>query len=99
MKLIEYGPGLWQLYQQGDSLFLSVRCQASFAEFETLILLSPEEVREFEGLGRVFLEYLAGKVSYYWPSEYRGRDVSKEWGAAVTEVVREWLSLHPGEHL
>lgn len=98
MKMIEYGPGLWQLYQQGDSLFLSVRCQSGFAEFETLLILLPEEVREFKGLGRVFLEYLAAKVSY-WPNEYRGRDVSKKWGAAVAEVVREWLSLHPGEHL
>lgn len=97
-KLIDYGPQLWQLYQEDKNFFLSVRCQSSFLEFETLLRLSPEEYREYHALGHVYLEYLASRVSY-WQSEYAHRNVAKEHRTAQSQAVKAWQAAHPGESL
>lgn len=98
-KIIDYGPQLWQLYQDEEqNLFLAVRCQSGFAEFDLVLQLSPQECLEFRALGRVAVDYLGNKVSY-WPDQYQDRNVAQQFKTAERQAVAAWQSAHPGQFL
>lgn len=95
MKVVMNGPQSWFFLQNGNEYLLSVRCQNSFVEFETLIQLSPDEYREYHALGRVYIEYLASRVSY-WAKDYQSRNLSTKLGAQAHETITEWKAANPG---
>ncbi|HEX8465257.1 MAG TPA: hypothetical protein VF627_11625 [Abditibacterium sp.] len=98
-EIIDYGPQIWQLYQdEAQNLFLCVRCQSGFMEFDTLLQLSPEEGLEWKALGRVAVDYLGNKVSY-WPNRYQERNVAVQFESEHRQAVRDWLDAHPGQFL
>lgn len=98
-KIIDHGPQIWQLYQDEEQrLFLSVRCQKGFTEFDTLLQLSSEECLELKALGRVAVDYLGEKVGY-WPDRYQNRNVAQQFAAEEKQAVKAWLAAHPGQFL
>ena len=98
-KIIEHGPQIWQLYQSEEGeLFLSVRCQNGFMDFDTMLRLSPEECLEYKVLGRVAVDYLGNKVSY-WAAQYQDRNVAQQFAAEERQAVKAWLDAHPGQFL
>lgn len=98
-KIIEHGPQLWQLYQNDEQeLFLSVRCQSGFMEFETLLQLSPQECLEHRALGRLAVDYLGNKVAY-WPDRYQDRNVARQFGSEARQAVEAWRAAHGGQFL
>lgn len=94
MKMLMNGPQLWFFLQDGNDYLLTVRCQSGFAEFETLIQLSPEEYREYHALGRVYIEYLASRVSYF-ARDYQERNLTVKLGAQVHETIMKWKAANP----
>lgn len=98
-QIIDYGPQVWQLYRdENQELFLSVRCQSGFMEFDTLLRLSPQECLEYQALGRVAVDYLGSKVSY-WAEQYQERDVAAQFEAERQQAVEAWRAAHPGQFL
>ncbi len=93
MKVVDYGPQFWFLLQDGDAYYLSVRCQQSFAEYELLIQLSPNEWNEYHALGHAYIDYLANRINY-WAREYTNRDLSRQLSSHVTQAVHEWKAIH-----
>ncbi|HLL52323.1 MAG TPA: hypothetical protein VK447_02195 [Myxococcaceae bacterium] len=89
MRVVDHGPQAWFLFAEGQTHFLAARVSMSFTEYEILLELTPEEYREYQGVGRVYLEYLAARVQQ-WPSEYRQRDCSRKHARATAEAVAQW---------
>ncbi|BCM92476.1 hypothetical protein IAD21_04356 [Abditibacteriota bacterium] len=96
MKIVDYGPQSWFLLKSEANYYLSVRCQQSFAEYELLIQLNPDEWREYHALGHVYIDYLAARVSY-WAREYHNRDLSKQLSSQVSQAFEEWKANQVAE--
>jgi hypothetical protein len=54
-----------------------------------LIELNSEEYEEYNALGKVFLEYLAAKISY-WSAEYKSRESQGKVLAKSDEAIMAW---------
>jgi hypothetical protein len=71
MKEILQEPWLYSLYEDGESLILSVVC-GTVAVYDLTIELTTEEKQQFATLGKPFLHTLALQISSR-PSDYQDR--------------------------
>ena len=94
MEVVSYGPQAWFFLKDSDGYLLSVRCQQSFVEFETLVRLTPEEYREYHALGTVYINYLAARVSY-WAQDYQPRNLDNQLGNVVHQAIMAWKASMP----
>lgn len=91
LHVVDHCPGEWFLLRDGESHYLDVRCDAGPVGFSRLVKLSEAEREEHRALGRVFISYLAAKISY-WPQRYADRDLSGNLSDEVSDAVARFRS-------
>lgn len=89
MQIIDHDPHYWFLVREGNEEYLSVRCQASFAEYSMLIRLSPDERAAHQAGRHAYADTLAMDINDHRDS-YQERDYEKELGDRVTQTVVAW---------
>ena len=86
----EFRPRAWfllgDLERDGEDYYLDVACSRGPVGFSLLVKLSDEERGEYHEVGRVYLDYLAAKISGQ-PDRYRNRDLTRELGDGVTGTI------------
>ena len=91
LEVVDHCPGAWFLLREGkpqeeNDYYLDVNCGEGPVGFSLLVKLSPAEYAEYHGLGRVFIDYFAAKISYWW-RDYTERDLGSTLGAEVSDAV------------
>jgi hypothetical protein len=98
MKVIDHEPGLWFLVGEDDRLFLDVSCEHGAFGYDVLIELDESERVQQTAQGRAYLTKLAETINYSAPgvrgsqSSYKSRNISSQYRAQVSEVIRTWRS-------
>lgn len=96
MRVVDHEPHRWFLLRAGDRLYLDVNCEHSFIGYAMLVELDDGERRAHEEGGHAYLDRLAEDINASAPvlrdsrSPYRGRDLTRSLGPAVTDAVRRW---------
>ena len=96
MKVRDYAPHHWFLFEKAGSLFLDVNCSHSAFGYTFMVELNAEEVARHRTEGRAFLEWLAGRIQDTAPiltvstSPYKGRDVSGAYAEQSALAVEAW---------
>jgi hypothetical protein len=90
MKVEAHGPHAWFLLEDSGRRYLEARCSQSAADYTIAIELSAEEWREYHGIGRLYIDYLAARIQN-WPKEYLPRQVSKETQAEINAAISSWM--------
>ena len=86
----------WILLRNSEELLLDVNCNHSAFGYSFLMKLNSSERADYENKGREFLTELAGRIQYSAPgirgssSPYTSRDLTSEFGAAISKAVAEW---------
>src|SRR5215212_3713883 len=96
LHVVDHHPAAWFLLHEGkppeeNHYYLDVNCGEGPAGFSLLIGLSDAEHEEYRALGRVFVEYLAAKISYGW-KDYGERDLGSSLQAEVSDAVARFGS-------
>lgn len=89
MEVVDHQPHGWYLLCDGDRYFLDVNCRLPLVDISILLQLDETERAEYHALGRVFVEYLAAKVSY-WPDRYRSRNITGPLAQAESKAIGDW---------
>jgi len=91
LDVIDHQPHAWFLLRDGDDHYLDVNCSHGPVGFSLLVKLSAAEHEEYRALGRVFIDYLAARVAYWW-SDYKERDLGSSLQAEVSDAVTRFRS-------
>jgi hypothetical protein len=95
LHVADHHPAAWFLLRDGENpppdgdYYLDVNCNRGAVGFSVLVKLSEAEREEYRALGRVFVDYLAARISY-WADHYRERNLSASLENEVTEAVRRF---------
>ncbi|HEX8245117.1 MAG TPA: hypothetical protein VF541_16520 [Longimicrobium sp.] len=95
LHVADHHPAAWFLLRDSENpppdgdYYLDVNCDRGAVGFSVLVKLSEAEREEYRALGRVFIEYLAARISH-WADHYRDRNLSASLGNEVTEAVRRF---------
>ena len=91
MRVVDYDPHDWFLFECEDGLLLDVNCDHSAVGYSVLIPLNGDETAQFAALGKAYLNDLAQAIHYAGPgSSLQSRSVLKEYGERCREAVKEW---------
>jgi hypothetical protein len=95
MIVLDHEPALWFLLQEGEDFIFDAACSHSFISYTLTMKLNADEIARYKQEGREYLSKLAYEVHYSAPlvkldSPYRSRDISKEYGKAMTQVIVKW---------
>jgi hypothetical protein len=91
MRVIDFQPADWFLFEDGADLFLDVNCNVSAVGYSVLIKLLPEEVADYRTVGRSSISRLAERVQDSGPpGNYQKRDVSSAFREASMEAIVAW---------
>ena len=93
MEVVEHEPNAWFLLKEDQTYFLDVNCSSSAVGFGILIQLTDDECREYLGIGRIYIQYLAARVQF-WPTQYASRNLSRTHGTRVGSAIAAWRIDH-----
>jgi hypothetical protein len=95
LKVVEHG-NTWDLYEEGNSFFLSALCSHGAADYEFNIELNQDEVENYKRSGSAYLDKLAYEIHYSAPgvignnSIYKSRTLSIEFSEKFKRAYSEW---------
>lgn len=96
MKIVDFAPHAWFLFQRGDEYLLDVNCNHSAAGYSILIRLEDDEVSLYSSGGRAYMDRLAQAVQDGGPgSQIQGRDVTTKYLSETRQAIKEWRESGP----
>jgi hypothetical protein len=95
VEVVHCEPAFWYLFREGGHLYFDINCTQSAVSFSILMQLDDDEAAEYNELGRVFLEYLAAKVSFR-PIPYWSRNLTGSLAEETREAVTSWQRAQEG---
>ena len=94
MEVIDNGPQFWFLLKEGDEYYLDIRGQASFVEYNLLVLLTAEEKAAYLTSGHAYIDKLADDLNYR-VTYNRTRNIYNEHGARTHQAIMAWIAANP----
>jgi hypothetical protein len=98
MKVRDYTPQLWFLFEDDEALYFEANCSHGAVGYDFMIQLSPGEVAEYKAKGTGFLDSLAQEIQDSAPgvigtkSGYKDREVSMASREKAREAFHCWKS-------
>jgi hypothetical protein len=96
MRIVDYEPQWWFLYEENGALFLDGNYNHSFVGYDFMIQLNLEEVAQYRERGREFINWLAEDVQNSVPilkiseSRYKERRVPEELSKRALAAHASW---------
>ncbi|MBW3530247.1 hypothetical protein KO531_04875 [Shewanella sp. NKUCC06_TVS] len=96
MKVMDSENRVWFFLEHEGRLYLNANCNMSAFGYSYMIQLNGQELQNYEGGGREYLNNLAHDIHYSVPiakdttSIYKGREVSKQLAGLATEAIKAW---------
>ena len=91
MKVVDHEPHVWFLLEEAGRYFMDARVSRSAVEWSVLLELTPEELDEYQAMGKTFLHKLAARIESF-PDQYADRNLSTKMDSAVLKAIQEWQS-------
>ena len=89
MRVVDHEPHTWFLLKEGDRNYLDAQVNRSAVSWSVLIELNEQERREYQAIGRSYLDSLAALINSS-TENYSARDLTQSKDRDVLEAVRTW---------
>jgi hypothetical protein len=93
VEVVQHEPASWYLLREDGHHYFDINCSQSASSFSILLQFNEDEESEYHALGRIFLDYLAAKVSY-WSSRYWSRNLIGVLAEGAHEAEANWQRAH-----
>ena len=99
MKLIEIEPYFWELYQDENTMYLSIYIHSSFVTWEKSVCLDEEAINNYNQHGKLSIDALAKRIESSQIRKdderfYAYKSVDKEQRSNMYNAFMDWKKLN-----